>query len=100
MTNYVTRELADGSKIKYRKNPPRDNDGKVVPTQKQIKAREAASRKMANVARIMKLEYPDVKPFTKQYGKLVSDVMKRQVAHRAKVCRNGSKITRCKNVTK
>ena len=109
MVQYTTRSLPDGSTIRYRTNPPRDAAGKVLPTKKQLRAREEARSRMQFVANYMKITHPGVPPFTKQYGKLAAGVLKKNAdnkgklrsripAVRAKTCRKGSRIARCANV--
>ena len=112
MTEYVTRVLPNGDTIKYRKNPARTPDGKVVPTKKQDRARVMQAKRMRTAQNIMRIEHPNAKPGTKQFGKYMGELLKKNLNEatgktksrltkaRAQVCRKGSKIIRCKNVKK
>ena len=111
MVDYTTRTLPDGSKIQYRKNPPRDENGKVVPTKKQRDQRQRQSRRMKTAHNIISIQHPEAKPGTSEYGKLLSDILTKNMNDsgkkksrlpklRAQVCRSGSKIRKCSNITK
>ena len=110
VTKYVERTLPTGEVIKYRRNPERTSDGKVKPTKKQERSREALSKRMTVAQKIMQIEFPTVKPGTKEFGKKIGNILSknkneetgqkksRLVKARAHSCRKGSKIARCNNV--
>ena len=107
MVQYITRMLPSGETVKYRKNPPRDDKGKAIPTKKQLKARKEASKRMKEASKLLKKEHGEsLKPGTKAYGnamreyltKNVNDSGKKKsrlVKKRAQLCRKNGKISAC-----
>ena len=104
LSKYTVRMIGD-KKIKYRKNPPRDLNGKVLPTKKQIKARLAAKKRMKMAHKVLKKN--GYIPGTKEYMKEMQNILKknmnetsgkkksRLVKRKAKVCRKNGKFTQC-----
>ena len=95
---FETKTLPDGTTFRYRPNPPRDADGNPKPTVAQRRAREQARKRMSDVAHIMRLKHPSLKPFTREYYNAISAVMKDVSAVRVQTCRKNGKFARCKNV--
>ena len=107
MVEYITRMLPSGETIKYRKNPPRDNNGKLVPTKKQERARMAASKRMKDASKLLKKEHGDsIKPGTKAYGAAMREYLTKNVNEsgrkrsrlgkkRAQLCRKNGRIAAC-----
>lgn len=91
----------DGKSItSFRMNPPRDKKtGRVIPTAKEKARRLHLSKMMKTAANILRVR--KFAPFTKPYYKEMKKLLKKEkrdhglVKERAKVCRKGSKITRC-----
>ena len=114
MVEYIERRLSNGNVIKYRKDPPRDKDGNVVPTKKMQRARAQARKRLTLVSNLMKIRYPNLRVGTKEYGKMAGQLMKKNITEtedgpkpktrltkaRATTCRKDGKIARCKNLMK
>jgi hypothetical protein len=111
----LKRILPNGKVIKYRKNPPRDANGKLIPTKKQVRARSTQSSRMKQAYKVMARMHreagkPMPKPGTKAWGRAMANILKKNVDNdgtkhshllqrRAKYCRGGAKgkIGRCNN---
>jgi len=98
-----------GNVYTVRTNPPRDINGKPIPTKKQLKAREQASKRMKQAWEILRKRKSTIpKVGTKALGKAMKSLLTYNVnedgkrhsrlkKERAKVCRSkdGKRIAKC-----
>lgn len=112
MVDYTERILADGTVIKYRKNPPIDpTTGKPKPTSKQLKARKAASQRMRAAHTIIAASGLQATPGSQAYSEQLRNILSKNInsngkkksritSRRSKVCRKNGKITSCSQLIK
>jgi hypothetical protein len=92
--------------VNFRKNPRRDNDGRVIPTAAEKKRRLVAKKRMKTASEILRIR--GLVPFTKAYSKAMGEILatakddnKGLKKLRLKTCRNNKKkLVKCSNVNR